>query len=209
MLPEPEDPEGGGTADTGGDSGRLPELNANDLVNDNILGSGQDKIAYDQGDGTVALILREFESPASGTVDRISDEIDFLSSISSEIDGRPIAPEVNAIARNDNGDIVGYLTNKYEGKTLWDKVSRGEVASQSEIDALYTKIEEQLNVLHADGILHGDLRPENVIVNSDGDIQLIDFWPPGGSYTIVDENDLLERLKSRINFELRRQGVIE
>lgn len=80
-----------------------------------------------------------------------------------------------------------YLVMEFvQGKTL-TQYSKDKSRQLSEIITLASKIINALNCAHQLGIIHGDLKPDNIMITTDGEPKLIDF---GLSQLVSQENDL-------------------
>ena len=66
------------------------------------------------------------------------------------------------------------ITEFAEGETLRDRIARGPIA-EPELTRIATAIADGLAAAHAQGIAHGDLKPDNVIAGPDGRIRILDF----------------------------------
>ncbi len=62
----------------------------------------------------------------------------------------------------------------YEGEVLREKIEQGPFSVQ---DAVHTTIQiaEGLNKAHENGIVHRDIKPDNIIVTEDGVVKILDF----------------------------------
>lgn len=69
--------------------------------------------------------------------------------------------------------LVFLVTDYVEGETLTERLSRGPL-SVAGADALVDAVCDGLSAAHAHGVLHGDLKPANVV------------WPPEGRPRLVD-----------------------
>ena len=64
------------------------------------------------------------------------------------------------------------------------------------------KILQAFDRIHSLGILHGDIRPENILVGTDGDVWIIDFefsriaaeLPGAGALFAKEHGDLVQML---------------
>lgn len=54
-------------------------------------------------------------------------------------------------------------------------IERGETLSQGEVMELLGQVPRALETMHLYGLLHGDLKPENLILTEDGRLVLLDF----------------------------------
>jgi len=73
----------------------------------------------------------------------------------------------------DDG-VVFLVTEYVEGETLAERLSRRSL-SLPEADALVTALCDGLDAVHQHGVLHGDLKPANVVWPEEGGPRLVDF----------------------------------
>jgi len=62
-----------------------------------------------------------------------------------------------------------------EGETLAEKLKREKTISEGQTIEMMIPVIESLNEVHADGIIHRDIAPDNIFVTKDGQVKLIDF----------------------------------
>jgi serine/threonine-protein kinase len=70
--------------------------------------------------------------------------------------------------------VVFLITEYVEGETLAERLSRGPIGIE-DADDLLDALCGGLAAVHEHGVLHGDLKPSNVIWPSDGSPRLVDF----------------------------------
>lgn len=84
---------------------------------------------------------------------------------------------------------LGKLSNgrPYVVRELVDGMSLDELATTEPLraSALLAEVADQLTVLHRSGVLHGDIKPANIIAKTNGSVTLVDFglaapWREGG-----------------------------
>lgn len=75
-----------------------------------------------------------------------------------EIDGRPTI-------------VMEYL----EGDDLKARMKRGQRFTDEELKRWWNQLVDALNYTHKKGIVHRDIKPGNIFVDSDGNIKLLDF----------------------------------
>jgi len=74
----------------------------------------------------------------------------------------------------DDAGLVFLVTEYVEGQTLAERLSAGPVTIV-EADALVDALSGGLGAAHEHGVLHGDLKPANVIWPAEGSPRLVDF----------------------------------
>lgn len=74
----------------------------------------------------------------------------------------------------DEAGLVYLVTEYVEGETLAARLSTGPVQLE-EADALVDAMSDGLSAAHEHGVLHGDLKPANVIWPASGSPRLVDF----------------------------------
>jgi len=84
-------------------------------------------------------------------------------------------PNVVRVYECGREDNVPYLALEWiEGETLADKMAAGPLP-QEEVERIATGILQGLSAVHAQGLLHRDLKPDNILISKDGRIVLADF----------------------------------
>jgi serine/threonine protein kinase len=97
--------------------------------------------------------------------------------------GRPNLPEVVGSGFTDAGQP--YIVSKlYRHGTLRERVRTGGTLTPGEIDRAGHQLATALEVLHEQGVVHGDVKPENVFIDDDDALVLGDLgtaWTRGRS----------------------------
>ncbi len=95
-------------------------------------------------------------------------------------EGRTLAglahPNVVRVVRHfESGGTACLLMDYLAGRSLHDLLSRGGVFNPAETQALLTPLLDALAYLGGQGVIHGDIKPSNIMVTRDGAPVLLDF----------------------------------
>jgi serine/threonine-protein kinase len=82
---------------------------------------------------------------------------------------------VQAIDVGEVGGLYYFVMEYVEGKTLYDDLSKGKVFSEKEALDTTIQVAKALAHAHAQGLIHRDVKPKNIMINKDGTVKLADM----------------------------------
>lgn len=98
-------------------------------------------------------------------------------------------PNIVRVLRYFEGLGSAYIIMEFvEGRHLGEFLSGGSEVDDEQVRNCLVGILSGLNTLHGNGIIHGDIKPKNILVKDDGTPVLIDF---GASVLYQGEDDAL------------------
>ncbi len=84
----------------------------------------------------------------------------------------------NIVSVYDLGHEIGsdYIVMELiEGITLKDYIRRRDMLSSEEVLKIAIKVADAMKIAHANGIIHRDIKPQNIMVTPQGDVKVTDF----------------------------------
>jgi uncharacterized protein (TIGR02145 family) len=75
----------------------------------------------------------------------------------------------------DDGDTVAFVMEYIEGETLKEYLDRKGKLSDDEIKNLFSQMLEAVGYVHDKKLVHRDIKPSNFMINSEGQVKLLDF----------------------------------
>ena len=105
--------------------------------------------------------------------------------------------EATVLARLNHPNLVGvtdffeeslnvYLVMQYvQGDSLSERIKGEGALPEAQVVAWAAQLLDALSYCHSQGVIHRDIKPQNIIINSDGDAVLVDF----GLVKLWDPND--------------------
>ncbi len=117
------------------------------------------------------IVLKADKRKLSAGKEMLRREVDLLKGLS-----HTYIPQVYDFVQEN--DTVYTVMDYVEGESLDKILKRGEAVPQKKIIKWACQLLEALSYLHSQkphGILHGDIKPSNIMLRPDGDICLIDF----------------------------------
>ncbi|CAN5559491.1 hypothetical protein BH18ACI1_BH18ACI1_15070 [soil metagenome] len=84
-------------------------------------------------------------------------------------------PNILTIYETGETDNTNYIASEYvEGETLSERMKREPLNLKAALD-IAVQIASALQAAHGAGIVHRDIKPDNVMIRSDGFVKLLDF----------------------------------
>jgi serine/threonine-protein kinase len=84
----------------------------------------------------------------------------------------------NIVQAIDVGEAGGYhyfVMEYVEGKTIYDDLAAGKVFSENEALEIIIQVAHALAHAHAKGLIHRDVKPKNIMINTAGVVKLADM----------------------------------
>lgn len=103
---------------------------------------------------------------------------DYLKKVNQEIDILKSIDHPNIIKIHDviyTEDTIGIVMSNANGGELFDYVCKKRYLNEDEAGLLFNQLINAVDYLHKNGIVHRDLKLENVLLDKDGNILLTDF----------------------------------
>jgi len=110
-------------------------------------------------------------------------------------------PNIATIYEIDEVDGLTFIAMEFiEGETLRQRISAG-IPSYDEILDLARQIARALGSAHEQGIVHRDVKPENIVVRPDGLVKILDF----GLAKLMPQPESADRTRA---MSLTREGAV-
>jgi serine/threonine protein kinase len=75
----------------------------------------------------------------------------------------------------DDGDTVAFVMEHIEGETLKEYLERKGKLSDDKIKTIFSQMLEAVSYVHDKKLVHRDIKPSNFMINSEGQVKLLDF----------------------------------
>jgi len=82
---------------------------------------------------------------------------------------------VQAIDVGEVGGLYYFVMEYVEGKTLYDDLSKGKIFMEEEALGIIIQMARALDHAHAQGMIHRDVKPKNIMISNDGIAKLADM----------------------------------
>ncbi len=105
---------------------------------------------------------------------RIPQVLDAARTGASATDSRFLRV-LDAVADNDGGRVGGYVICEYAVGTALSQLLPGELLSTQEATWIVLELADALTAMHAQGLFHEQLTPDNVIITANGAVRVVGF----------------------------------
>ena len=140
------------------------------------LGAGGMGVVYKGWDSAIARAVAIKGINKSSLPDGEAESVIQRFRQEAQAVGRLVHPRIvqiyDYIEDNEAAYIVMELVN---GKTLAQHLNKQEKFGLHEIGQIVSQILDGIGYAHAHGVVHRDMKPANILVNSDGRIKIMDF----------------------------------
>ena len=109
---------------------------------------------------------------------RFSENQDYVQRFYKEGKAAAKLNHNNIVTAYDVGEAGGYhyfVMEYVEGKTLYEDMSKGKIFSEEEAVGIITQVAKALAHAHARGLIHRDVKPKNIMINTTGTVKLADL----------------------------------
>ena len=109
---------------------------------------------------------------------RLSESAEYVKMFYKEGKAAAKLNHPNIVQAIDVGEAGGYhyfVMEYVEGHTLHDELARGKVFSEAEALDIIIQVARALEHAHAQGFIHRDVKPKNIMMTSDGTVKLADM----------------------------------
>jgi len=167
--------------------------------------------AIDQSQNRIALKIYNLTDESHERLPQLEVGVfEYLKKFSS---WHPNIVKYHGYGRTDNGEL--YLAmEQLEGRTLHDIISEGSLPIAEALRIL-KQVALAVNYLHEKGLMHGDLKTENIMICRDGSVKLIDLGFAGefkkftgGGTALYQAPEQLEKTQAMPRSEIFTLGAI-
>ena len=155
---------------------------------ENVILDGRYEIIEQIGVGGMAKVYKAKDKLLGRFVaikvlkDEYAEDEEFLKKFNNEAQSAARLSHINIVNVYDigkdmlNGKLIQYIVMEYvEGETLKDYINREKVLSNHDIIDYSTQIAQALKSAHDSGIVHRDIKPQNILIDKFGLCKVTDF----------------------------------
>ena len=142
------------------------------------------KILGKLGAGAMAVVYKARQLSLNRTVaikvlpKRFSENPEYVERFYKEGQAAAKLNHNNIVQAIDVGEAGGYhyfVMEYVEGKTIYDDLSAGKVFTENKALEIIIQVAHALAHAHAKGLIHRDVKPKNIMINSAGVVKLADM----------------------------------
>ena len=142
------------------------------------------KVQGKLGAGAMAVVYKAQQLSLNRTVaikvlpKRFSENPEYVERFYKEGQAAGKLNHNNIVQAFDVGEAGGYhyfIMEYVEGKTLYDDIAAGKIYSEQEAINVIIQVAHALQHAHANGLIHRDVKPKNIMINKDGIVKLADM----------------------------------
>src|SRR4051794_31780082 len=136
------------------------------------------------GKGSMGLVYKAKQASVNRVVavkvllDALAQNKEFIKRFRREAEIAAKLAHNNIVGVIDAGEVAGhhYFVMEYvEGETIKDMLERGKIFDEKIALKIVLAVAEALKHAHQRGLIHRDVKPENVILTKDGNVKLADL----------------------------------
>ena len=142
------------------------------------------KILGKLGAGAMAVVYKATQLSLNRTVaikilpKRFSEKPDYVKRFYKEGQAAAKLNHNNIVGAFDVGEAGGYhyfVMEYVEGKTLYEDLAKNKVFDEADAIDIIAQVARALAHAHARGLVHRDVKPKNIMINSAGVVKLADM----------------------------------
>jgi serine/threonine protein kinase len=142
------------------------------------------KILGKVGAGAMAVVYKAIQLSLNRTVaikvlpKRFSENPEYVERFYKEGQAAGKLNHNNIVQAFDVGEAGGYhyfVMEYVEGRTLHDDLSAGKIFKEDEALDIVIQVAHALNHAHSCGLIHRDVKPKNIMINTAGVVKLADM----------------------------------